>query len=223
MFLGHFAAGFAAKRAAPKVSLGVLIAAAGFLDLLWPLFLLLGWERVRIEPGDTAFTPLAFDSFPFSHSLLSALIWAVLCGMLYWAFRHDRHGGGIIAALVVSHWILDALSHRPDLPLTLTGPKRVGIGLWNSVQATVIVEGAMFAFGAWLYATFTHAKDRVGRWAFAVYVGVLALLYLGNAIGPPPPGWRAIAWTGLAAILFAAWAAWFDRHRVAGTFRQAPQ
>ena len=213
MFIGHIAVGFAAKRAAPRVSLGVLIAAASFLDLLWPVFLLLGWERVRIEPGNTPFTPLAFDSYPISHSLLAALGWSVLCGILYWAFRRDGRGTGIVAALVVSHWLLDALSHRPDLPLTPTGSARVGLGLWHSVPATLVVEGAMFAVGVWVYATFTRAKDRVGRLAFAAYVGTLAVLYLASVLGPPPPSWRTVAWTALAAIFFALWPAWFDRHR----------
>ena len=90
--------------------------------MLWPLFLLLGCERVRIEPGNTAFTPLAFDSYPILHSLLAALGWSVLCGLLYWATRRDGRGAGVVAALDVSHWVLDALSHRPDLPLTLAGP-----------------------------------------------------------------------------------------------------
>jgi membrane-bound metal-dependent hydrolase YbcI (DUF457 family) len=213
MFIGHFAVGFAAKRATPKVSLGVLIGAAAILDVLWPVFLLLGWERVRIEPGNTAFTPLAFDSYPISHSLLATLGWSVLCGSLYWAIRRDRRGAGMVALLVVSHWLLDALSHRPDLPLTLTGATRVGLGLWNSVPGTLLVEGAMFAAGVWSYATFTRAGDRVGRWAFVTFVGVLALLYLASVFGPPPPNWQTIAWSDLAAILFAIWPAWFDRHR----------
>ena len=213
MFIGHFAVGLAAKRAAPKVSLGVLIAAAAFLDVLWPVFLLLGWERVRIEPGNTAFTPLAFDSYPISHSLLAALGWSVLCSFLYWTIRRDGRGTGMVAALVVSHWMLDALSHRPDLPLTLTGPARVGLGLWNSVPATLAVEGAMFAVGVWLYAAATRAKDRVGRLAFAAYVGTLAVLYLASAFGSPPPSWQTLAWTDLTAILLAVWPAWFDRHR----------
>jgi len=213
MFIGHIAVGFAAKGAAPKASLGVLIGAASFLDLLWPVFLLLGWEHVRIEPGNTAFTPLAFDSYPFSHSLLAVLGWSALCGSLYWVIRRDRRGAGIVVALVVSHWLLDALSHRPDLPLTLAGSARVGLGLWNSVPATFLVEGTMFAAGIWLYATFTRAKDGIGRWAFALYVATLCLLYLASAFGPPPPNWRTLAWSGLVAILLAIWPAGFDRHR----------
>ena len=169
------------------MSLGVLIGAAAILDALWPVFLLLGWKRVRIEPGNTAFTPLAFDSYPISHSLLATLEWSVLGGSLYWPIPRDGRDAEIVALLVVSHWMLDALSHRPDLPLTLTGSARVGLGLWNSVPATFVVEAAMFAVGGWLYATFTRAQDRVGRRVFAAFVGVLALLYRANVFGPPPP------------------------------------
>jgi membrane-bound metal-dependent hydrolase YbcI (DUF457 family) len=213
MFIGHFAVGFAAKRAAPEVSLGVLIGAASLLDLLWPVFLLLGWERVRVDPGNTAFTPLAFDSYPISHSLLAAIGWSALCGLLYWAICRDGRGTATLVALVVSHWALDALSHRPDLPLTPTGLDRVGLGLWNSVPATLVVEGAMFVAGVWLYAAFTRARNRVGRWAFVTYVSLLALLYFASVFGPPPPNWQTIAWSDLAATLFVVWAAWLDWHR----------
>lgn len=221
MFLGHFAVGFAAKRAAPRISLGVLIAAASFLDLLWPVFLLLGWERVRIQPGNTAFTPLAFDAYPISHSLLAVFGWSVLGGLLYWVVRRDKRGAGIVAGAVLSHWVLDALSHRPDLLLMPAGSTRVGLGLWNSVPATVAVEGGLFVAGVWLYARFTRATDRIGRWAFVMFIALLALLYLGNVFGPPPPSWQAVAWTGLATILFVAWAAWVDRHREVGRKEEA--
>jgi hypothetical protein len=213
MFIGHLAVGFAAKRVAPRVSLGVLIAAACLLDLLWPVFLLTGWERVRIDPGNTAVTPLAFDLYPLSHSLLAALGWSVLAGGLTWAMRRDKRSAAVIAALVLSHWLLDALSHRPDLPVTLTGTVRTGLGLWNSVPATLLVEGALFVAGVSLYSTFSRAKNHVGRWAFIAYVVTLALLYLASVFGPPPPSWQTIAWTNLTATLFGLWAARFDWHR----------
>ena len=78
MFLGHFAVGFASKRLAPRVSLGVLMADLTLLDLLWPVFLAAGWEQVRIDPGNAAVTPLDFVSYPMSHSLLTACGWGVL-------------------------------------------------------------------------------------------------------------------------------------------------
>ena len=80
MFIGHFGVGLGAKKAAPSISLGTLFLAAQFLDLLWPTFLLLGWERVKIQPGMTVMTPLNFTHYPLSHSLLMACIWGVLFG-----------------------------------------------------------------------------------------------------------------------------------------------
>src|SRR5712671_4244163 len=132
MFIGHYAVGFAAKRAAPNASLGPLMAAPVLLDLLWPIFLLLGWEHVRIDPGNTAFTPLAFDSYPISHSLLMAVVWAVVFVLLTRRVS-TRQASLWIALAVVSHWVLDWITHGPDLPLLpRLGPK-VGLGLWNSV------------------------------------------------------------------------------------------
>jgi membrane-bound metal-dependent hydrolase YbcI (DUF457 family) len=211
MFIGHFAVGLAAKRVAPRTSLGTLFAAAQLLDLVWPVFILLGVETVRIEPGITAFTPLDFVSYPWTHSLSMALVWAVAFGFAYRARTSFSRGALTVGALVVSHWVLDFVTHRPDLPLWPGGP-RVGLGLWNSVGATVIVEGALFTVGVYLYATGTRATTRAGRFAFWALVAFLVLIYVAN-MGPPPPSARAIGMAGLLMWLFVPWAVWIDRNR----------
>jgi len=213
MFIGHYAVAFATKRAAPKISLGVLVGAASLLDLLWALFLLLGWEAVRIEAGNTAAVPLAFVHYPWSHSLAAAAGWSALCGLIYLGATRYRFGAAVVGLVVVSHWFLDALVHRPDLPLYPGSPLRLGLGLWNSVPGSVLLEGLMFAGGVWLYAAGTRAKDALGRYLFIGFGGFMALVYVANLLGPPPPSWRAVAWTGVAALLFPFWAEWFDRHR----------
>jgi membrane-bound metal-dependent hydrolase YbcI (DUF457 family) len=220
MFIGHFAVGLALKRVAPRTSLGILVAASQLLDLLWPCFLLLGWEHVRIDPGNTAFTPLAFDSYPISHSLLMAIVWAGMFAVLT-SRGSPRQVSRWIAVGVISHWVLDWITHRPDLPLVpLFGPK-VGLGLWNSVAGTVLVETAMFAVAAWMYATDTRPRDRVGRWALAVWLGLLSVIYVANIFSPPPPDIRSLSLVALLLWLFPIWASWFDAHRSAATERIA--
>jgi len=215
MFAGHFGVGFAAKRFAPRVGLGVLFLAAQFIDLLWPTFLLLGWERVAISPGVTVVTPLDFQHYPISHSLLASIGWGALLGGGYFAFTRERRGSFIVAALVVSHWLLDALVHRPDLPLTPFGDARVGLGLWNSLPATLLVEMPIFLGGCWLYARATRARDAAGRWSLAGLVVFLLLIQAANLAGDPPPSVEAIAWAGHAQWLIVLWAFWVDRHREA--------
>jgi hypothetical protein len=204
----------AAKKAAPRPSLGTLVLAAQWVDGLWPIFVLLGWEEVAIVPGITAVTPLDFQSYPYTLSLLAGIVWAALLSGTYYALRRDPSGTRWIAALVLSHWVLDLVSHRPDLPLWPGGP-RVGFGLWNSLPATLIVEFALFGLGAWIYASVTRARDRWGRVLFWAFVVVLAALYLGAVFGPPPPSVEALAISGILGWLFVAWAYWIDRHRVA--------
>jgi hypothetical protein len=212
MFLGHFAAAFAAKRFAPRASLGVLVAAPLLLDLLWPVFLLLGWEHVRVEPGRTAVTPLAFVHYPISHSLLAAAGWALSAALVYLGVARYRRGAVAVGLLVLSHWLLDAVVHEPDLPLYPAGPL-VGLGLWDSVWGTVLAEGLLFAAGLWLYQSATRARDRVGRYGFAAFVLFLLLIYASNLAGPPPPGVTALALFALSAWLLPFAAAWFDAHR----------
>ncbi len=215
MFLGHMAVGFAAKRAAPRASLGVLLGAAMLPDFIWPLLLLAGVEQVRVDPGNTAVTPLAFVEYPISHSLAAVAVWGALAAGLYLAWARYRAGAAVVGLAVVSHWLLDALVHRPDLPLYPGSAAHAGLGLWDWAPGTLAVEGGLFIAGVWLYAAGTRSRNRAGSAGLWGFVALVALIYAGNFAGPPPPDARAVAVVGLAALLFPAWAAWFDRHREA--------
>jgi hypothetical protein len=214
MFIGHFAVGFGAKRFAPAVSLGTLFLACQFADLLWPLLVIAGIEHVAIRPGVTAVTPLEFVSYPYSHSLMAGAAWGLLFAWVYVWLRKSRPSTGVVLAfVVVSHWVLDALTHGPDMPVLISGPLRVGLGLWNSYAATIVVEGLMFASGLALYARSTRAVDRTGSAALWSLVGFLLIVYVANLFGPPPPSGMAAAWGALAMWLLVAWGYWIDRHR----------
>jgi membrane-bound metal-dependent hydrolase YbcI (DUF457 family) len=213
MFIGHYAVAFAGRRAAPKLSLGALLAAPQLLDMLWPIFLLAGIERVRIDPGNTAFTPLAFDSYPWSHSLLMAAVWGALFALLVVAFTRSASSAAVIFCLVVSHWVLDWVTHRPDMPLSPWSETKVGLGLWNSVPATLLVEGALYAGGLALYTRATRARDAAGQWILAALVLFLLISYLFAAFGPPAPNVATLAWGGLGLWLVPVWGWWIDRHR----------
>jgi membrane-bound metal-dependent hydrolase YbcI (DUF457 family) len=212
MFIGHNAVGFASKKLAPRVSLGWLMAAPMLPDLIWPILLLLGVEHVRIEPGNTKLTPLDFYDYPWTHSLLMSLVWAVLFALFYFAVNRYARGAVILAFGVFSHWVLDFLTHRADLPLWPGGPK-VGLGLWNIPAAELTLESLLFVAGLAIYIRGTSARDRIGSlgmWAFIVF---LAVVFIANVLGPPPPSVNAIAWLGLLLWLLPLGAWWFDRHR----------
>jgi hypothetical protein len=214
VFIGHFALAFAAKRAAPDVSLGTLFMATQLPDLVWPVLVLLGVERVEVRTGITAFTPLDFVSYPYSHSLVALLAWSALLAAAYLARHRTAVSAALVlAALVLSHWVLDVVSHRPDMPLTLTGDARLGLGLWNSIPATLVVEGTLFAFGVVTYLRSTEPAGRAGQVALGSLVGFLVIVYLASAFGPPPPSSAAVAWSAQALWLLVAWAWWADRHR----------
>jgi membrane-bound metal-dependent hydrolase YbcI (DUF457 family) len=216
MFIGHFAVAFGGKRAAPAVSLGTLFLAGQLADLLWPTLVLAGVERFEIRPGATAVTPLDFVSYPWSHSLATLALWGALLG-LAWAV--SRKGGlaaaATLAAVVVSHWLLDFVSHRPDMPLYPGGGPRLGLGLWNSLPATVLVETILFAAGLMVYVRFTRPRDRTGTVALWALAAFLLLIYAVNLLGPPPPSVTAVAWTAQAVWLLVLWGYWVDRHRLA--------
>jgi membrane-bound metal-dependent hydrolase YbcI (DUF457 family) len=212
MFIGHNAFAFATKRIAPRGSLGVYTAAAMLPDLIWPIFLLLGIEHVRIQPGATRFTPLDFYDYPWTHSLVMTVAWGLLFGGIYMAIARYLRGALWVFLGVVSHWVLDFVVHRPDLPLYPHGPK-FGLGLWNSPPATIVIESAMFAIAVFLYRSGTQPVDRIGSIGMWSFIIALALIYIANASGNPPPSARAVAYLGLAGWLLPFWAGWFDRHR----------
>jgi hypothetical protein len=212
MFLGHFGLAFAAKKAAPKASLGTLVFAAQFADMLWPVLLLLGIEQVRIVPGLLPASPFDFTSYPISHSLVAQLGWGALLGLIYFAVKRDGRNALFVGGLVPTHWVLDFIAHRPDMPIYPGGGK-YGLGMWQSIPLTISVEYVLYVAGIALYVRATRAKDAAGNLALWSLVGLLAVIYPASLVGPAPPSVQALAWSAIAIWLTVPWAAWADRHR----------
>ena len=216
MFIGHFAVAFGAKKLAPQVSLGVLFLACQLADVIWPNLLLLGIEKVEVEPGITVMTPLNFLHYPWSHSLVTMLLWSVIFALLYAALRRSgARAAMVIAVVAFSHWVLDVATHRPDMPITLSGSTRIGAGLWNFPLLAVTLELLLFALGVWLYLRCTRAINRwgsIGLWSLVLF---LLFVYAASLLGPPPPSATAVAWSAQALWLLIAWGFWVDRNRVA--------
>lgn len=213
MFIGHFGVGLGAKSVAQKTSLGTLFLASQFIDLLWPSLLLLGIESVKIAPGTTELTPLDFTHYPISHSMLAVAVWSVMFGIFYFIVRRSILPAVICGSLVASHWLLDALTHQPDLLLRPGGTAKVGLGLWNYPSLAICIELLIIAGGLFLYLRTTKPMDRIGSLGLWFLIAFLVIIYIGNVFGPPPPSVSAIAWTSQAQWLFIALGYWVDKHR----------
>jgi hypothetical protein len=216
MFIGHYALAFGAKRVAPTVSLGTAFLACQFADLLWPTLVMLGVEVVEVDPGNTLVTPLNFVSYPYSHSFVMLVVWSALFALAYRTIR-GWNGPAIatVAALVFSHYLLDVITHRPDLPITIHGSRRLGFGLWNHPGTTLALELAMFIAGMALYASVTRPRDKAGRIGYLLLIAVLSAIYFAALYGPPPPSAAAVAVAAQLSWLFVICAYWLDRHRIA--------
>ena len=213
MFIGHYGLAFAAKKISAKPSLGTNFLAAQLLDLLWPVFLLFGLERVAIEPGNTAFTPLNFVSYPFSHSLLAVVMWGLLSGLVYYLAKNNEKSALLVTGLVLSHWFLDMISHAPDLPLDFYEETKVGLGLWNNKLASLAVEGLIFFGGLTLYVSETKSRNKAGTYGLVGLVAFLLIIYTLSALGNPPPDSRSVMYAGLAQWVFIFWGYWVDQNR----------
>ena len=214
MFIGHFALAFGAKKYAPQVSLGILFLACQLADLIWPNLVLLGIEKLAIEPGITVMMPLNFLYYPYSHSLLALLLWSAVFTVLYSTLRRAGTRAAIIISLLVfSHWVLDVITHRPDMPISLSSSSHIGLGLWNYPVLAVGLELLLFATGIWLYVDSTTAKNRRGSMGFWALTAFLLIVYAGNIFSPPPPSGQAVAWSAQAIWIIIVWGFWVDQHR----------
>jgi len=213
MFIGHYGAGFAGKKFSKSASLGTYFMAAQWVDLIWPILILLGIEKVEIGPGISSVTPLNFSYYPFTHSLAGVLVWAILFGTIYYYIKRNYKTSIILGLLVLSHWFLDLLVHIPDLPIFPGAGIKVGFGLWNSIAATLIVEGLVFAAGLYFYLKTTKSKNKIGTFALWGLVVFLVAIYISNLFGPPPPSAEAIGLVGNSQWLIILWGYWINKNR----------
>lgn len=215
MFVGHYSCSFAAKRLAPTLPIWLLFLAVQFLDVIWSLLVFLGIEKVRIVPGITATNPLDLYYMPYTHGLPAALLWAVVGALLYGlASGHRARRALLILGLAVfSHWLLDFVVHRPDLPL-YDNTAKVGLGLWNHRALAFALEAGLLFAGMALYLR-TGAPHPAATIAFGVVMlAVQAYIFFG----PPPVSGPAVAVTALASyVLFAAAMGYLDRPPPAAT------
>lgn len=218
MFVGHYGVGFGGAAADRSIRLWVLFLAVQFLDVVWGILVLLGVEGVRIVPGITATNPLDLHYMPYSHSLVAAVLWSVAVGFAYhfWRGRGTGFGSGaIVGGAVFSHWLLDLVVHRPDLPLV--GDRfKVGFALWDLPAVAFLLEIALLFAGLWLYLRATRREARTGAMGFVIFgtvmVGIQAIVFFGA----PPPTPEAAAGTGLAGYVLLAVAAWWLERGRAG-------
>jgi len=208
MFLGHYALGFASKKIDKSPSLAMMFVAVQLLDFLWPIFVLLGLETFEIEAGNTVLTPLNFTFYPYSHSLLMCIVWGALLGFIYYITTKNRKGAVILLALVCSHWILDVISHRPDLPLSPFSDQKVGLGLWNYPILESTFEIGLFITGTLLYFFHKKPKRKIAFWSL---IGFFLVIHVMNILGPPPPSIQAVAWSANLMWLFVIWAWWIEK------------
>lgn len=213
MFVGHFAVALAAKRVQPRLSLALLFAAVQLADILWPVFILLGIEHARIVPGLLPASSLDLYDFPYSHSLLTSLLWSALLA-LPWLFRRRWSEATVVALCVFSHFVLDLVSHQPDMPLAPGSQVKLGLGLWHSIPATIVVEGGLWVVALAYYASASRPTRRLGSLGFWITVVLLTVVWLGGMFGTPPRDIGPVVLSALGfMVLLLPWMAVVDRAR----------
>lgn len=215
MFIGHFGLSFAAKKAAPNVSLATLFVATQFVDMLWPFLLVFNIEQVAITPGYTKMNAFEFLHYPYTHSLFMGIIWGIVVGLVYWFFKKDVRGAWVVGLCVLSHWFFDLVVHTADLPITPFADYKAGFGLWNHVALTLIIETILFFGGVYIYTTVTVAKNKIGKWALWLLVTLLMLFSISSAFGSAPPDSIMTLFISFVVLMtiIISWAWWIDKNR----------
>jgi len=213
MFIGHYGVAMSAGKAGSSFKLGTAILAAQLLDLLWPLFTIAGIESFSIVPGDTKLTPLRFDHYPYTHSLAGSLVIAFLFGLLYYCIRKKLRLAIVYAVLVFSHWVLDFITHKPDLAVSFTSTHKLGLGLWNHPVAAIFVEGIIFIAGVYIYFSATKPLNTKGKVLPWILTGLLGIFYVMNLAGPAPPSVNAVSYSALLLWAFVLLGYWTDKNR----------
>jgi hypothetical protein len=215
MFVGHYGVGLAAKRFAPRMSVGTLVLAALFADLLGWALVVAGIEHFAIKPGITITNPLDLYDYPISHSLATDAVWGALLAAGYYLVRKYWRGSLLIFVAVLSHWFLDFVAHRADMPLAPGIHKYYGLGLYNSRIGMISVEGLIWLSGIVIYLRATRSKKRLGIYVFWIGAAALTWIWLVSLRGLPPPG--TIVQAGISSLVFmfvtVAWAYWVDHLR----------
>lgn len=208
MFLAHFGMAFAAKRIEPKINLGTCILASQFIDLIWPVFVLLGWESVSPLAEKMGMNVLKFDSYPLSHSLVGTLFWSFLVSGVFYGITREKRPSVILFFLTLSHWFLDLLVHEPDLPLWDDNSMKVGLLLWRSVSITLFLEFTIFFVGVWLFLTRKVKLSKGSFISFVILIVFLLAIYAASILGSvPPAGTQSAMLAGPALLmwLFVLW------------------
>jgi hypothetical protein len=217
MLVGHYAVGFLGKRAAPHVPLPVLIMAALFPDFLTFILQLAGIEHAGLTPPFPRYFPLnAYDN-PITHSLTMDVVWAGACAAVYLMVRRDRRGAITVAAAVLSHWVLDFVTHRPDMSLVPGVDLKVGLTLWNSVAGTFVVEGGLWAIAVAAYVRATRPTAPAGVYCLWLLVVSMTMWFVVTPFAPTPAGdfsARVITVFLTVHLLVVSLAYVIDRHRV---------
>jgi hypothetical protein len=214
MFVGHLAIGLTGKRIEPRISLGTWIVAALLADLIVFPLLIGGIERFHAVPGVTV-NRMAGD-IPYSHSLLMDTVWAGLFAGAYFLLRRYPRGAWLLFAAVLSHWVLDFVSHRPDMLLAPGTHAAFGLGLWNSIPATLAVEGGFWLLAIIFFVRATKPKNRAGTYVFWIGVVLFTLAWYGNITAGMDPNPMHAGISGLIFFtLMVAWAYWINRLRPA--------
>lgn len=207
MLAGHLAIGLLAKRVEPAISLGTFVLAAMLADLLWCVFMIAGMEHAQFRPGMGAANYFVASDIAMSHSLLMDTIWAALLAGAWFVWRRQPRAALVLGAAVISHWLLDLVSHRPDMPLAPRVHRYFGLGLWTSIPATVIIEGGFWLFAIVIYTRATEPRNRAAGFVFWSGAALFTLAWYSNIAGPPPRNFKAAPVVSLVFFsLMVAWA-----------------
>jgi hypothetical protein len=207
MGVGHAAVALGAAKAAPRMNVGWLVFAALLADFLLGIFTVAGLEQVNV-PADYSSRHYLIFVFPYSHGLLSLLLWGAAFGLLV-SLVHGMQRSRvflIVVALVLSHFLLDGLVHVVGLPLVGEHSPRFGLALWKHLPLELALETAMAVVGVALYLRLAGASPAWTRSGIIILMVLLTALTWGQLFANTAPALSQLSasWIMLPLLLSGA-------------------
>jgi membrane-bound metal-dependent hydrolase YbcI (DUF457 family) len=212
MFIGHYAVSFAAKRLAPEISMGILVFAANFPDIIWSIAIILGIENAHIASDSSVFTPVGLNYYAISHSFVVSIVLSVLFANLYWWKKKDVTGALVIGGAGFSHWLLDFVTAPSTLPLFPGSSMNLGLGLLSSMTSRLLVEELLLVIGVLLYLSITKLKKKIKLYGFATFVLLISATYIVSNMKQIEFGERLLGEFVVFTLVLPVWAQWFDEN-----------
>jgi len=148
--IDHAATALLVKRRYPKVPLTPILIAVQAMELAWVALNYVGVERTTTESRVRSVADIHLAYMPYSHSVGTPILAALTAWLIIEKVFHRPMLGRAVGVGIVSHLVLDLLTHAHDIVLWpgVASP-RLGLGLYASAPFVAFIVELLYGILCW--------------------------------------------------------------------------